>query len=136
MRTTIRRFIPTALTFAAIAATGVGMYEVGLREGATEPVDMRVIYEESGEPYKIEVLRDGESVRVEQVAERWRGNDAAADWLYYQDPAGDDDQVHVAITYDESGEAATVTLTDKDGHTVPTGSVAETWTDDNTDAEG
>lgn len=43
--------------------------------------------------------------------------------------------VHVSIEYGTSGEAETVTLTDQDGNPVEVGSIAESWEDDNTDAE-
>lgn len=44
-------------------------------------------------------------------------------------------QVHISVTYDESGEIATVDLTDAEGNDVPVGSVAESWTDDNADSQ-
>lgn len=43
--------------------------------------------------------------------------------------------VHVSIEYGTNGEAETVTLTDQNGRPVQTGSIAESWEDDNTDAE-
>lgn len=45
------------------------------------------------------------------------------------------EQVSVSIVYDQYGEAVDVDLTDQDGEWIPTGSIAESWPDDNTDAE-
>lgn len=57
---------------------------------------------------------------------------APEDAMWSTDP----DAVNVSITYGESGEVVHVDLTDSEGNDVPTGSIAESWPDDNTDAEG
>lgn len=43
--------------------------------------------------------------------------------------------VNISIIYDQYGEAVDVDLTDSNGEYVPAGSIAESWPDDNTDAE-
>lgn len=40
--------------------------------------------------------------------------------------------VSVSIIYDRHGEASDVDLTDENGEWIPTGSIAESWPDDNT----
>ena len=70
-----------------ILASPVIAYSIGVDAGETAPVDLRVVYEESGEPYSITVLRDGETVRTERVIEGWRGNNEAENGLYTYDPA-------------------------------------------------
>lgn len=50
-------------------------------------------------------------------------------------PVEQHDMVHVGITYGENGEAEAVELTDSEGRDIQVGSVAESWQDDNTDAE-
>lgn len=82
-RETITR---TLLATLAVAAVGVSAYALGYQDGSSAPVDVRVVYEESGEPYELAVLRGDEPLRVEHVTERWRGNNAAADGLYDTDP--------------------------------------------------
>lgn len=44
------------------------------------------------------------------------------------------EQVNVSIIYDQHGEAVDVDLTDQNGEWIPTGSIAESWPDDNEDA--
>lgn len=43
--------------------------------------------------------------------------------------------VNIAVTYDDLNEISGVELTDANGEDVPVGSIAESWPDDNTDAE-
>ena len=43
--------------------------------------------------------------------------------------------VNVSVTYDDLNEISGVELTDANGEDVPVGSIAESWPDDNTDAE-
>lgn len=78
--------LTTGLSFLAVALAGVSMYAVGLRDGAAEPVDVRVVYDEDGEAYSIDVVRGDEPLRIEHVTEKWRGNNAAPDGLYDTDP--------------------------------------------------
>lgn len=137
-----------ANTAQKIAACLMGLgalvlaYEAGYSEVNDAPVDVQVIYEESGELETVTLYRNGKPVHESQVTmhEAWRGNEAGAAGLYYEDPAGPE-QVHVSITYNEEGEAELVELTDNDGQDVPVGSVAEDfeamYSDEyaNTDAE-
>lgn len=43
--------------------------------------------------------------------------------------------VNISVIYDQHGEAIDVDLTDSNGEYVPAGSIAESWPDENTDAE-